>query len=596
MRMQTKSTRRHASGNALLIAVVLLLLAGVMTVLAMNVGIFEQRSTANDVRAKAVHEVAEAGLAQGAEFLLRQNPAMLAFPTGTGTWTQCAANDDTFPCGSIPVLPGTGSLVDADGDPATSATVQRRATMYRLTNSGASIANLDAALVSRMLNIPAAAKIASVGSGFDVAYGVAPLMCFVANRHVDEAANSPIRCATAAEDTSERRIATFVSVASIVGENARTTLTQTVGRYPLLAAPTGKPPIIASGSVDITGTLQIVTNPNAGGTGVPVSVWTRKDIDKTGTPNTCYADEFFRFGAKNNDPPDYGDDDGLAGFNTIKAIICDTCQCIGNESLSYDSSGGVQDEGIDILDVDAGTTSADRGTGVNYNVRSDSLSFPLCEFPPDLFAHLFGVRAWDDVDEDCFAEVKIMREFTNPNTGAVVTIGADEAFLYENAVSIINATTAGAALRSPTQAYAGAYPASTLSGLIWCQANCDIGSNTQLGTPDNPVVLVADGDVRIQGRVFGIVFLRTTAGGATNTPAGGYTMTSAEIGTGGGATLRMNAGSAVYGSLVVQGQVEKANGTAAVIYSEAVLNAIGQNPNNNRFGTLPGAWNDRSTY
>lgn len=73
-------------------------------------------------------------------------------------------------------------------------------------------------------------------------------------------------------------------------------------------------------------------------------------------------------------------------------------------------------------------------------------------------------------------------------------------------------------------------------------------------------------------------------------------MTSTEIGTGGGSSLRMNAGAAVYGSVVVQGQVEKANGTAAVIYSDTVLNAIGQSPNNARFGTLPGAWNDRSTY
>ncbi len=189
-----------------------------------------------------------------------------------------------------------------------------------------------------------------------------------------------------------------------------------------------------------------------------------------------------------------------------------------------------------------------------------------------------------------------MAEFTNPNSGAVVTIGADEAFLYENAVSIINPTTAGAALRSPAQIYSGAYPASTLSGLIWCQSNCGIGSNQVLGTPDNPVVLVADGDTTIQGRVFGIVLLRTTANGATLTPSGGYTMSATEIQQGGGATLRMNAGAAVYGSIVVQGKVEKANGTAAVIYSEAVLSAIGQNPNNNRFGTLPGAWNDRSTY
>ena len=581
MRIKPITSRNNASGSVLLIAVVLLLLAGVMTVLAMNVGIFEQRSTANDVRAKAVHEVAEAGLAQGAEFLLRQQPAMLTFPTGTGTWTACAAGDETFPCGSVGTDP-----VDIDGDPG-GATVVRRATMFRLTNSGAVIANLDAALASRMLNIPAANKIAAVGAGFPVAYGVAPVMCFVANKHPNEVPSSPIRCATDVDQASDRRIATFVSVASIVGENARTTLTQTVGRYPLLTAPTGKPPIIASGSVDVTGTLQIVTNPNAGGTGVPVSVWTRKNIDKTGTPNTCYADEFFRFGAKNNAPPTF---EG----NTVKTIVCDTCQCIGNESLSYDSSGNAQDEGIDILDVEG--TSQVRGTGVNYNIRSDALSWPTCEFPPDLFAHLFGVRVWDDVDRDCFAEVKIMREFTNPNTGAVVTIGADEAFLYENAVAIINPSTAGAPLRAPNQVYSGSYPASSLSGVIWCQSNCDVGSNQTLGSVDNPVVLVVDGDMTIQGRVFGIVLLRTRANGATLTPAAGYTMTTAEIGTGGAATLRMNAGSAVYGSIVVQGQVAKANGTAAVIYSEAVLNAIGQNANNNRFATLPGAWNDRSTY
>lgn len=580
MRIKFLTSRRNASGSALLIAVVLLLLASILAVLAMNVGIFEQRTTGNDMRAKSVHEVAEAGLAQGAEFLLKQQPAMLTF--GTGTWTVCAAGDDTFPCGSV----GT-DLVDADGDPATAGTVARRATMYRLTSSGASISNLDGALVSRMLNIPAVNKIASVGAGFEVAYGVAPVMCFVANKHPDEAPNSPIRCATDAGQVSDRRIVTLVSVASMVGENARTTLTQTVGRYPLLSTPTGKPPIVASGSVNVTGGLQIVTNPNGGGTGVPVSVWSRKNIEKSGTPNTCYADEFFRFGANNNAPPTF---EGMA----VKVIVCDTCQCVGNESLSYDSSGNVQDEGIDILDVEG--TSADRGTGVNYNVRSDAASHPLCEFPPDLFSHLFGVQVWNDVDADCFAEVKVMREFTNPNTGAAVTIGADEAFLYENAASIINPTTGGAPLRSPSQIYSGAYPSSTLSGVIWCQSNCDVGSNQQLGTPDNPVVLVADGNVSIQGRVFGIILIRTKANGATLTPATGYTMSATEIGTGGNGTLRMNAGAAVYGSIVVQGMVEKANGTASVIYSEAVLNALGQDPNNNRFATLPGAWNDRSTY
>ncbi|WP_460822189.1 hypothetical protein [Lysobacter olei] len=557
----------------------LLLLGGVMTVLALNVGVFEQRSSANDVRAKGVHEVAEAGLAQASEYLLRQHPELLSFG---GNWVTCGA-ETTFPCGAVPT-----DLVDADGNPATTGTVSRRSTMYRLggggISSGATFAALGSELASRML--PMANTITTVGAGFNVAYGVAPVMCFVANRKVNEPANSPIRCATNAADASERRIVTFVSVASIPGDSARATLVQTVGRYPLLGNPVGKPPIIASGSVDVTGTLQIVTNPNAGGDGVPVSVWTRKNVDKTGTPNTCYAGDFFRYGAKNNSPPT------LLGTN--QTIVCDTCQCDAQYSLSYDNSGNLQDEGIDILDVEG--TSAVRGTGTNYNVRSDALSYPTCEFPPDLFAHMFGVQAWDDVDHDCFAEVKIMKTYTNPNSGAVVTIGADEAFLYENASKIINPTSAGTPLMSAGQAYTGSYPASALSGLLWCQSNCDIGSNQTLGTPDNPVVLVVDGDARIQGRVYGIVFLRSTANGATNTPAAGYTMTSGEIAAGGSSALRMNAGAAVYGSIIVQGTVEKANGTAAVIYSDTVLNAIGQNPDNSRFGTLPGAWNDRPTY
>lgn len=573
---------RNQAGNTLLVAVVLLLLAGVMAVMAMNVGIFEQRSTANDVRARAVSEVAEAGLAQGAEYLLRQNPNLLAFG---GNWTQCGATETTFPCGAV-----SAATIDSDGDPLTTTTVARRATMYRLGSggiaSGATYDALGSNLAARML--PMGQTITSVGSGFPVAYGVAPVMCFVAKRVANEPANSPIRCATTAEQASDRRIVTFVSVASIVGENARTTLTQTIGRYPLISDPTGKPPIIASGSVDITGTLQIVTNPNSGGTGVPVSVWTRNDIDKTGTPNTCFADEFFRFGARNSDPPTF------EGTGINKTIVCDTCQCVGNESLSYDSSGNVQDEGIDILDVEG--TSADRGTGVNYNVRSDALSWPTCEFPPDLFAHLFGERAWEDVDHDCFAETKVLANYTNPNTGAVVRMGADEAFLFENAVKIINPTTAGAPLRKPSQIYSGTYPSSALSGVIWCQSSCNIGSNETLGSVDSPVVLVADGDLTVQGRIFGIVFIRSLAGTATLTPSTGYTMSSTVIGTGGSSTLRMNAGAAVYGSIVVQGEVERANGTSAVIYSKAVLEGIPRDPNNNRYATLPGAWNDRSTY
>jgi Tfp pilus assembly protein PilX len=559
-------------GAALLVGVVLLLLASVITILALKVGAFEARSTGNDIRAKLVSEVAEAGLSQGFEYLMRQQPALMEDDT---KWAACAATDTTFPCGAV-----TADLYDHDGVGAT-APVSRRSTMYRLVNSGHSDPNFAAEMNAAMLTLPN--KVTNV-SGFPVAYGVAPVLCYVAPRLPGESSSSPIRCASGPDAASTRRIATFVSVAQMPGETARTTVTQTVGRFALVDNPIGKPPIISSGSVNVTGGLQVVTNPNGGGNGVPVSVWTRKNVDKTGTPNTCYADEIFRYGAKNNAPPT------LLG-NTI---VCDDCQCTNDKTLSFDKSGNAIDEGMDILDVEG--TSADRGVGTNYNVRSDSLSYPTCEFPPDVFAHIFGVSAWEDMNADCFAEKKVMAQYINPNTGVEVTIGADEAFLYANAVSIINPSAAGLPLRSPEQVPTAGYPSAALAGLIWCQSNCDIGSNTQLGTPDKPVIVVIDGSAKIQGKVFGMVFIRSLVGGATLTPVAGYTMTAAEVDNGGTATLDMNAGAVIYGALVVHGKIDKANGTAAIVFDGKVLAAIGNNPNNNRYATLPGAWNDSISY
>jgi Tfp pilus assembly protein PilX len=570
-------------GSALLVAVVFLLLAGIMTLFALNVGVFENRSTGNDLRAKLVNEVAEAGLAQGFEYLMRQQSAMMEDPS---LWQRCGAAEVAYPCGAV-----SAATYDHDADPAT-APITRRETMWRLKASGHADANFDAKMVPAMLDLPNTIQRvgagAATGGGFPVSYGVAPVVCFVAPRKVGELNTAPIRCATDISTASNRRIATFVSVAQMPNESTRTTLTQTVGRFALVDTPAAKPPVVASGSVDVTGGLQIVTNPNSGGPGVPVSVWTRKDVSKTGTPNTCYADEFFRYGAKNNAPPTF---EGT----TTKTIVCDTCQCNGDKSLSYDKSGNIQDEGIDILDVEG--NSSTNGTGINYNVRSDSLSYPTCEFPPDLFGFVFGTQAWLDNDHDCFAETKVMGKFTNPNTGAELTMGADEAFLFSYAETVINPTAATLALNALTsdQTSKTAYPSTALSGLVWCQSNCDVGSNTVVGSVDHPVVLVIDGSARIQGKIYGLVFIRSTAGG-TLTPAAGYTMTSAEVGAGGNAVLDMNAGATVYGAMVVQGKVDKANGTAAIIHDDNVLNAIGKNPNNNRYATLPGAWNDTYSY
>jgi hypothetical protein len=574
----------------LVVALVLLLLAAVMTAFAMNVGVFEQRSTGNDFRAREVNDVAEAGLAQGFEYLMRQHKDMLDNPA---LWERCDANDTTFPCGSI-----SDVLFDDDGDAATPK-VSRRATMYRLkANNGNVIADIDPALSKFMLPLAAGSKIATAQGG-NVAYGVAPVVCFAERPRFPGAEG--IRCGdgTGASATTVR-IVTFASVARIPGESAGTTLVQTVGQYPKLGDDMShRPTITASGVVDVTGTLQIVTNPNAGGAGVPVSVWSRVDINKTGTTNTCYADEFFRYTQGSANPVPYQ--------GTIR---CDNCSCDVNgapATLSYDASGRdrctsptADCEGMDILDVDAGTNSTagynvGGHVGANYNVRSDALSYPLCEFPPDMFFYVFGTRTWQDTDHDCFAETKLASVlYQNPdNAAATASVGPDEAYLYKNADKVIAKSVNLPLLKAGQAGDRSLLTASSSHGMIWCQqevdGDCDIPSGAQVGTPLAPVILILDGPVQIQGVVFGIVFVRDT--GSLLHPETGSSLAGACPSS---CILQMNAGSAIYGALVLQGQM-KSNGTSAVIHDDLVLGTVNEEAGLT-YATLPGAWTDRRVY
>src|SRR4249919_2415057 len=142
--------RGRESGSALLVAVLLLLLAAVMTFAALNVGVFEQRSTGNDIRAKAVNDVAEAGLAQGFEYLMHQHTEMQK--PDPGTWQRCDAGETVFPCGAV-----SADLIDTDGN-GTPDTA-RRATLYRLKQTSHTIAGLDPELANYMLDLPSSSKI-----------------------------------------------------------------------------------------------------------------------------------------------------------------------------------------------------------------------------------------------------------------------------------------------------------------------------------------------------------------------------------------------------------------------------------------------------
>lgn len=580
-------------GNALFVAIILLLLASVITLFTLRVGVFEQRTSGNDQRAKLIAQVAEAGIAQGAEFF-RLRPGALA--PDSGNWVECDANDVSFPCGSIP---------DMDVDNGAGGTVKRRGTMYYWSNgSSPGDVNNDGTphdvFDQRMLPladvIPAAGLVEAVGNFDQVSYGVGVVICRVA---IPKSPGEATRCTYDETEQSNTLVYNFVSVASLPGEGTRTTVSQMLGQYLIFNPDSNKPPIVASGTVDVTGGLQIVTNPNAGGYGVPVSVWTRKDVSKTGTPNTCYYDEFIRYG---------GSTATWEGVNT-KVLVCDDCSCAGDKSLSYDASGNLQSEGIDILDIDGNTPATPQTGQVNYDVKPE-------EFPCDLFEFIFGVQARIDDDDgngvhflgpdglpvagesgDYFCESRVPKVSYTSASGVTAQLNVDEAFLYSNAdyimpradgVSLNGHNPPWSSLATAAQkALPAPYPSAAISGIVWCQTGCDMSNtNTQLGTPDRPVLLIVDsysGAMKLFNRVFGLVLIRDSSDN------------DLDPSTGGAAVLDTRSGAAIYGSVVVQGTINKANGSAAVIYNEDVFRNLA-NSIPPKDSNLPGAWTDRLSY
>ncbi len=517
---------QSAEGNALVAAIVVLLLASVVTLLTLHVGVFEQRASGNAIRARVVGELAEAAVAQGAAWLY-EDPARLAHGA---QWKPCAelAQAMAFPCGAIP---------DA----------ARRAAMYYWTEPGGDRDGDGTVDVfdTRMLPLPV--RIAQVGAFERLAHGAGVVLCRVAR---DDAA----RCTTDPAEAGNALRYTVVGLARLPGQGARATVAQTFARSDVFVPNARMPPVIASGDIDLRAPLHVVANPNAGGDGLPVSAWSRKDVRKSAA-NSCHAGEFF---------------DGGTPVLEAGIATCDTCRCPLDGSL-VDSR---DPEGIDVLDVD-GSDGAN-ALGANDDVAPG-------EFPCDLFAEVFGVSARGDADGDGFCETRTPSgAFVVPSTMRRVELAADEAFLYRHAGRIVPRDAAAGALTRPDQALHESYPSPQLSGLLWCQANCDIGAGDQLGAPDAPVLLVVDGALHVHGRVFGLVFVRSRDD--VLDPA-----------SGGSAHLRLQSGAAIYGAVVVQGRIEQAGGDSAIVSAPDVVAKL-HDTVPTAHAPIPGAWSDGVSY
>jgi hypothetical protein len=578
--------RRGQAGSALLVVVVLLLLASLFVLFAMNVGRFEQRTSGNDLRAKIAQEVASSGIALGAEFF---NARKQIFATNDN-WRLCGAAETDFPCGAVP---------DA-----------RRSTMYTYMAAGSG----GATLADRLVPVPGVAANDTAG-GFRATRQVGAVLCRARSVAAGGGGGGGTSCATDLASATSTWIVTLVSKGALPDEGSSATVSQTIGAYNIFDIGVGVPPLIASGSVSTGGGLQIVTAPNAAGSpfqGLPVSIWTRLDVDANGTPNTCELGAYLREGGSNQGPPGYFNND------PAQIAICHTCKCPLGDSLSF-GKGGDLCEGPDIVDIE--------GTGAAYDLASynlydqnppaancpteANLSIRREQFPADLFAYLFGQPAWRDAnpgsgspcrrdDLECnFAETRIIEPvctFPDAVTGAqrtALNVPADTCFLLgiKNKIHIgdgVDDLAECNALGPATKGVIWVHK-DPLAGLPGYAEGCDrIKRLDYLGTPRNPVALIYDGQLQqVNGLVmYGLLFVRE--------PNASTTISAA---TGGSAIFGINGNAAIYGAAVVQGTIASSGGgSGAVVYNRDVLFNLINAPENINPASMPGSWTDRLRY
>ena len=322
------------------------------------------------------------------------------------------------------------------------------------------------------------------------------------------------------------------------------------------------------------GNAEIVVNPNAGGTGVPLSIWTPSCIHVTkndpcgGNSNasfaTCYGDEFFQTGGSNTgtcSAPSSGAPCQYDGSTTCKGGGSG-CSCsaianmVGNSKSPY---------GLGALSGHYGTNTVAGPDLLGKNVGGilpDVQYFPLSplNIPPNqmnnsLFEYTFGVHV---------ADASSILLDTDGN-------GIDDATDYEQS-NFTDITSSGGCggLTSTSQGFLY-----TTKGV-----GCSL-PNGQVGTPLLPVVLVVQGDLDFGSGTtfFGLIFVRSDAD------------FNQSLVTSAGYRVRATGSPQLYGAMIIEGS-PTITGSPQIIYDKNVLNNVVNGPNNTRMGILPGSWSD----
>jgi hypothetical protein len=145
---------------------------------------------------------------------------------------------------------------------------------------------------------------------------------------------------------------------------ATVTVNEQALNYSILANPPDVPLIVAGG-LEVGGNFEVVANPNGGGTGVPLSIWTDAAVDMTGSGTTCGQQEFSdaacssspysEKGFKDSDivdsDPDFPNDLMEYMFN-IPETECSTLRSEADQTLADCSTLGLGSVGLIWVDGD----------------------------------------------------------------------------------------------------------------------------------------------------------------------------------------------------------------------------------------------------
>ena len=587
----------------LLVALVILGILTIVVLYSTHVAFFEQRTATNENRSRLVEQAAEYSINLAGEYLKANRDYIISRTTGTATtggWlaTNASTGRKWALCSTVTGFPNIPNLSDGTTHPcmterdasvsadypSSSGTGGRRGQLYFYGLDGSNGAAQMSIPYQELM--PDAVKLEAAGVGGAAAFPtqttVRALLC-----RIDNSLPNP---ACRAEPSKGNRIAvSLIANVVLAGESSSATIKETWATLGAIDS-NSSVPLIASGLLSTGGTITIVTNPNAGGYGLPGSLWSPNDVQVEnstggGTANiaSCFIQDFMKGEAT---PTLSRAKDICPQSGSSPPCHCPSAKSEDDFWLSG-SASGTKRENIDVLDRDgnAGAAGSPKPPDIQFfpgagpsNV-SNPLSTPIAldrqvgaapntvlsnasaASDDSLFEWIFGVNyvvADHDINGSTLGNC-------GPGSPPIQNC-ADYALRNDLGATVIEGNCASDQFSSASY------------GLYYVTGNCSIDGVT-VGSKNAPVIIVVFGEAVLKNSVlFGMLFVHSDNIGIENASSG----------------YRMDMqGATIFGSLVVEGDITM-TGNSVIVYDDTALNTDPYKlPSKTRFARVPGSWLDK---